>query len=312
MIAGKGRVMELTPEATLYWNFENFFTYSNVSYQIVKHLLSLTVAAFAAGLVYFAMSASQIAPRYRLASSISAVVMISAAIEIANVWLVWTQSFTFDSTILRWVPDPTTVFSNGYRYLNWSIDVPMLTTQLLVVMGLTKALYWSHWWKLTVAGVVMVWFSYFASFFESYRLVPGGNPVTYWVLFAIATVAWLYIYAALYGLVKDAQTRMSERAGATLWQCYWLLLVSWFIYPVAIAMPTIWPTETGVVVRQILYTTADISSKLIFGFLVGRVALLRSADEGFDMAVRTEDPELEAPDRFVGSKQGAERKRAAR
>ena len=304
--------MELTPETTLYWNFENFFTYSNVSYQIVKHLLSLTVAAFAAGLIYFAMSSSQIAPRYRLASSISAVVMISAAIEIANVWLVWTQSFTFDSTLLRWVPDPTTVFSNGYRYLNWSIDVPMLTTQLLVVMGLTKAVYWSQWWKLTVAGLVMVWFSYFASFFESYRLVPGGNPVTYWVLFLIATVAWLYIYWALYGLMKDAQTRMSERAGRTLSQSYWLLVVAWFIYPVAIAMPTIWPTETGVVVRQILYTVADITSKLIFGFLVGRVALLRSADEGFEMAVKTEDPELEAPDRFREEPFAEERRRRER
>ena len=290
--------MELTPDMTLYWNFENFFTYSNVSYQIVRHLLSLTVAAFFAGLVYFAMSASQIAPRYRLASSISAVVMVSAAFEIGNLLVVWSQSFSFDPELMRYAPAPDAVFSNGYRYLNWSIDVPMLTTQLLVVMGLTKAVYWSQWWKLTVAGLVMVWFSYFASFFESYRLVPGGNPVAYWVLFLIATVAWLYIYWALYGLMKDAQTRMSERAGRTLGQAYWLLLVSWFIYPVAIAMPTIWPTETGVVVRQILYTIADISSKLIFGFLVGRVALLRSADEGFAMAVSTEDPEIEAPDRF--------------
>ena len=303
--------MDLTPDVTLYWNFENFFTYSNVSFQIVKHLLSLTVAAFAAGLVYFAMSMSQIAPRYRLASSISAVVMISAALEIGNVLVVWSNSFTFDAALLRWVPNPETVFSNGYRYLNWSIDVPMLTTQLLVVMGLTKAVYWSQWWKLTLAGLVMVWFSYFASFFESYRLVPGGNPVTYWVLFLIATVAWLYIYWALYGIMKDAQTRMSERAGRTLGQAYWLLVGAWLIYPVAIAMPTIWVSETGVVVRQILYTVADITSKLIFGFLVGRVALLRSADEGFEMAVSTEDPEQEAPDRFREEGFGDEPRRRA-
>lgn len=293
--------MDLTPDQTLYWNFENFFTYSNVSYQIVIHLLSLTVAAFAAGLVYFIMSASQIAPRYRLASSISAVVMASAALEIANLWLVWRQAFEFDPELMRWVPVAETVFSNGYRYLNWSIDVPMLTTQLLVVMGLTKAIYWSNWWKLTVAGLVMVWFSYAASFFESYRLVPGGNPITYWVLFGIGTIAWLYIYGALYGLKQDAKTRMSARAGADLDRCYWLLVVAWAIYPIAIAMPAIWPAETGVVTRQALYTVADVTSKLIFGFLVGRLALIRSADEGFDLAIRYKDPENVMPSSVKGA-----------
>lgn len=299
--------MELTPDATLYWNFENFFTYSNPSYQIVKHLLSLTVAAFAAGLVYFLATAKQAAPQYRLTSAISGVVMISAAIEIANVWLVWTRSFTFDPEMLRWVPAADTVFSNGYRYLNWSIDVPMLLTQLLVVMGLTKAVYWTNWWKLTIAGLIMVWFSYFAAFFESYRIVPGGNPIAYWVNFLIATAAWLYIYYALFGLVKDARTRMSERAGQALWHAYWILFVSWFIYPVAIAMPTIWPAEIGVVTRQTLYTAADITSKLIFGVVLSRVAILRSADEGYEMAVANEDPERVAPDGFRGSE--AERSR---
>lgn len=290
--------MDMTPDTTLYWNFENFFTYANPSYQIVKHLLSLTVAAFAAGLVYFLATSSQSAPRYRLASSISGVVMISAAIEIANVWLVWTQSFTFDPDLLRWVPATDTVFSNGYRYLNWSIDVPMLQTQLLVVMGLTKGVYWRNWWKLTAAGLVMVWFSYFASFFESYRLVPGGNPAAYWINYLIATVAWLYIYYALYQIVKDARTRMSERAGRMLNQCYYVLFASWFIYPIAIAMPTIWPTEVGVVTRQVLFTIADISSKLIFGVMVTRVAILRSADEGYEMATSVEDPERVMPESF--------------
>lgn len=290
--------MDVAVDQTLYWNFENFFTYANPSYQIVKHLLSLTVAAFAAGLIYFAMTASQVAPHYRISSAISAVVMISAAIEIANVWLVWSQSFTFDPEVMRHVPADHHVFSNGYRYLNWSIDVPMLQTQLLVVMGLSKAVYWRNWWKLTIAGLIMVWFSYFASFFESYRLVPGGSPVAYWVNFLIATVAWLYIYYAFYGLLKDAQTRMSERAARTLGHAYWLLVASWFIYPIAIAMPTIWPSEYGVVTRQALYTAADISSKLIFGVVLGRVALLRSADEGFEPAIANEDPERVAPRRI--------------
>ena len=286
---------------TLYWNFENFFAYTNPSFQAVKHLLSFTVAAFAAGLIYFLVTSNQIAPHYRLSSAISGVVMISAAIEIANVWLVWQQSFAFSPAEGAWIRNPEQIYSNGFRYLNWSIDVPMLLTQVLVVMGLTGSAFWRNWWKLTVAGLIMVWFSYFAAFYESYRLVPGGNPTAYWVWYLAATVAWLYVYYVLYKLVRENALKMSDRAARALKMAWWILFGSWILYPIAIAMPTIWPTELGVVTRQVLFTAADITSKLIFGVVLGRCARLRSADEGFEMAVASEKPLPQyAPARFEG------------
>lgn len=37
-------------------------------------------------------------------------------------------------------------FSNGYRYINWSIDVPMLLTQFLIALGLTGAFFQRVCW----------------------------------------------------------------------------------------------------------------------------------------------------------------------
>ena len=40
--------------------------------------------------------------------------------------------------------------------------------------------------------------------------------------------------------------------------------------------------------RQILFTIADITSKLIFGVVLARCARLRSADDGYEPAVAAE------------------------
>ena len=119
-------------------------------------------APFAAGLVYFLATASRVSPRYRLSSVISGVVMVSAVLEIGQLYLIWSSGFRYIDGL--WRPAEGYLFSNGFRYVNWSIDVPMLLTQVLVVLGLTGRAFWGEWWKLTIAGLLMVWTGYFGQF----------------------------------------------------------------------------------------------------------------------------------------------------
>ena len=49
-------------------------------------------------------------------------------------------------------------------------------------------------------------------------------------------------------------------------------------------MPVFANSEGGVVARQITYTVADITSKIIYGVMLARVATLRSQEEGYDYA----------------------------
>lgn len=69
---------------------------------------------------------------------------------------------------------------------------------------------------------------------------------------------------------------------------WWLLLCSWTLYPIAYVMPALWDTADGVVLRQILYTLADISSKIIYGILLAVIARKISRTEGYDDAVPAE------------------------
>ena len=121
---------------------ENYFSYSPVAHDIVSHVLTLGYAAMAAGLVYFLATSQRAAPRYRISSALSAVVMASAFFELYQQYSVWNSAFVFNGEVWE---RGTTAFSNGYRYMNWSIDVPVLLTQLLVVLGYTGATFRRLW-----------------------------------------------------------------------------------------------------------------------------------------------------------------------
>jgi len=65
----------------------------------------------------------------------------------------------------------------------------------------------------------------------------------------------------------------------------WLLLSSWTLYAFGYGWPAWDGDPGGVVIRQALYTVADISSKLLYGVMLGRVAMMRSAAEGYAPAL---------------------------
>ncbi|WP_420391505.1 bacteriorhodopsin [Acuticoccus sp.] len=271
----------------MHLNIENFLEFTNPGYQIVRHLFVLSVAAFAAGLVYFIVSASSVAQRYRLSSYLSGVVMVSAAFAIFQLYSTWGEAFSFDPEKGRWVPVPHEVFSNGNRYVNWSIDVPMLLTQFLIVLGIAGASFWDKWRKFTIAGLAMVWTGYGGQFYESYRVSDGVEIVPFWLWFAVSSVFWLYLYVVLAQAISEVKAELSPRVRSSVMLAWRILLFSWILYPVAYVIPALLPTDDWLVVRQVAYAVADITSKLVFGIVLSRIALLRSAEEGFGPAMET-------------------------
>ena len=119
---------------TEFLSVENYQSYSPVAYEVVLSVLALGFAVMGAAFVYFIASSSNIAPRWRITSTISAVVMVSAFLELFLLLFDWQSVFALSGG--TWERDPDAgVFSNGYRYMNWAIDVPMLMLQLLIVLG---------------------------------------------------------------------------------------------------------------------------------------------------------------------------------
>jgi len=274
----------------MHLNIENFMEFTNPGYQVMRHLFILTTAAFAAGLVYFLVSANSVATRYRTSSYISGVVMVSAAFAIYHLYLLLGEAFSYDPEAARWVPVEGAVFTNGNRYVNWSIDVPMLLTQFLIVLGVSNQYFWQQWRKFTIAGLLMIWTGYVGQYYEAYRVAPGVEMVPFWVWGAISTVFYLYLYWVVGRTVADTKSQLSEKVQGPIILAWRILLVSWILYPVAYVIPAIFPADDWIVVRQICYTAADITSKLVFGVVLARAALMRSAEEGHEEAIQTRQP----------------------
>ena len=265
-------------------NIENYVEFSAWQYDLIRHLFTLTVAVFAAGFVYFILSARNIAPRYRAASFLSAVVMVSAAYEIFSLWLALQDSFTYTGS--NWVPAGDDVFSNGYRYANWSIDVPMLLTQLLIALGIAGKAFWSNWAKFTIAGLLMIWTGYIGQYFEPQAAgIEEASGLPFWIWGAVSTVFFVFIVYQVMMLTHKTQGDMPSRARKEFGYIGILLLVSWTLYPFAYGLAAWWPTGEGVVLRQGLYTVADIVSKLVYGVWLTRLAFMRSAYDGFEPAI---------------------------
>ncbi len=65
-------------------NFENMFSYSPMAYEMVAHVLTLGYAVMAAALFYFVLTMRSVAPKYRISSVLSVVVMVDRRTDAAD------------------------------------------------------------------------------------------------------------------------------------------------------------------------------------------------------------------------------------
>ncbi|MEM6459357.1 MAG: bacteriorhodopsin [Planctomycetota bacterium] len=277
-------------------NMENYFAYTSYQWEAVSHILVFGIGATLAGLVYFLATAHLVAPKYRMSSYLSGVVMVSAALILFNQSQSWESNFVYDGDTNMYVATYAVdgafgqTFSNGYRYLNWAIDVPMLLIQILFVVPLAagKRAY-PLAVNFAVFGTLMIGFSYIAQFFE-HGFNPearDGTAITlFWVFYLLGWLAYLVILVMIFkGVFAAIDERLSARAAKVTKGIWWLFLISWTIYGFVIAIPAFFWDASGSVWRQYLFTIVDVTSKVIYGAMLGQVAMIRSAEDGFQPAV---------------------------
>lgn len=261
----------------------NYFAFSQDQFHAVSHILTLGFGVFAAALFYFVLTMKQVAPKYRLSNVLSCVVSISALLILANQAFAWQLTFVYDETIDAYVRREGVMFSNGFRYMNWAIDVPHLLLQMLVVLPLVSmAKKWSYGVQFVVAGLIMILVSWIGSFFEAYRFVEGVSGGVFWLNEIIGWIAYLYIVVIVFKTVGEAKQRVAADVKGPLNAILVVLVVSWTIYGLVLLQPAVWWSAESVVSRQVLFTLADITSKAIYGVILGVVAAKISRHEGFN------------------------------
>ena len=266
--------------------FENYVGlqqgFSEMGYQIVSHVLTLGYVVMLAALFYFVLTIRSVAPKYRISSILSVVVMVSAFLLLYAQANNWTSSFVFDIERGKYyLGSGADLFNNGYRYLNWLIDVPMLLLQILFVVSLTRSSFSSIRNQFWFSGTGMIITGYIGQFYEVTDLV------TFAVLGAISTVFFIHILYLMKKVINEGKEGIPVKAQQTLNTIWVVFLVSWMLYPGAYLMPHLlgieggFFNESGVVGRQITYTIADVLSKVIYGILLSNVAKILSENEGY-------------------------------
>jgi len=249
-------------------------------------MFSFTAAVFAASLFYFAMTARQASEKYRTTFIISGVVMVSATLELFLLWMLWNQAFAFNAETMTFSRVEGKVFSNGYRYANWLIDVPMLLTQFLIVLQFTGKEFTSRWAKLTIAGATMIILGYIGQYYEPQ--VAGfvdGNAAPFWIWGGLSWLVFFYLLFVANDAVKVGKQALEPGAASLMVTAWRLLVLTWFTYGLAYlipGIPVINESGTWVVVRQFIYTVADVTSKVIFGLLLAQVAIIQSRADSAD------------------------------
>ena len=261
------------------------FVLSVEAYELVAHILTLGYAAMAAALLYFVLTIRSNAPRFRISSVLSVVVMTSALLLLYAQKQSWTEAFMFDGSMYV-SNDSADLFTNGYRYLNWLIDVPMLLIQILFVATLASRARKSYMTQFFISGPLMIITGYVGQFYEPGRLAAN---VPAWLIWgAISTVFFIHVLVLITKVIREGSSGMDASGKGLFRKILPLFFIAWFLYPGAYLMPILlnWGVsfEFMIVAQQLTYTVADISSKIVYGVMLNVTSTRLSEVEGYQQA----------------------------
>lgn len=270
--------------------FENYVGlesgYSEMAYQLSAHVLTLGYAVMLAALLYFVLTINTVKRKFRISSVLSVVVMVSAFLLLLVQQQNWISAFEYDTEAAAYMlssTDPGDLFNNGYRYLNWLIDVPMLLFQILFVVTLTTSSFTSVRNQFWFSGTGMILTGYIGQYYEV------TNPTLFFVWGTISTVFFFHILYLMKQVIDQGKEGIPAKAQQYLGTIWTLFLFTWMLYPGAYLMPYLFGgftepalSEVAVVGRHMTYTVADVGSKVIYGIYLTLVAQEISKAEGYD------------------------------
>jgi hypothetical protein len=255
-------------------------------FELVSHILTLGYAVMAAGLLYFVLTIRQNHPKFRMSNILSVVVSISALLLLFFQQQNWVAAYVPVTNLSGQVVEYTSngTFSNGFRYLNWLIDVPNLLTQILFVAMISGKAFRKYWRDFTLYGMLMIVTGYIGQFYEPGR--PVGSDLTAWLVWGgISTIFYVLILITMVRVIDQGAKNLKSSSMVGLFKFIkpWFF-ITWTIYPVAYLMPALFGGEIDsfvVVSQQVLYTIADVTSKIVYGIMLNTVSTFLSAEAKF-------------------------------
>jgi bacteriorhodopsin len=238
-------------------------------------MFSFTIATMGAAALFFFLSRSSVAPKYRPALLVSGLVVAIAGYHYVRIHESWHGAYSLTGDIFK---ATAASFNDAYRYADWILTVPLLMVELIAVLALPKAEGRSLLTKLVVAAALMIGMGY-----------PGevsSDPTTRWFFWGVSMIPFVYLLAILFSQLTKSLEIQPEAVRGLVSLARVVLLVTWSFYPIAYAIITVTGTKSasGQVALQIGYTLADITSKAGYGLLIYFMARAKSEAEGYMLA----------------------------
>ena len=245
---------------------------TQAQFDTVYNFLSFAIASQLFTTIFLLASQRRVLPRYRQALVISATVTGIAAYHYFRIFNSFDEAFVSKAvgghgTYAQAVGSS---FNEGYRYVDWLLTVPLLLTELVVVLALAKKLQASLLVRLIPASALMIALGY-----------PGeisGDNGTRNVFGLLSTIPFLYILYVLFVELTKSLDRQPAAVRTTVSNLRWLLLATWGVYPIAYIIPLYFPHSGAAawVAKQGGYSIADITAKCVYGLLIYRIARVKS------------------------------------
>ena len=241
-------------------------------FSVVSNMFSFTIAALGASAIFFFLSRTSVAPKYRPALMVSGLVVTIACYHYFRIYESWHIAYALTGEVFK---ETAQKFNDAYRYADWFLTVPLLMVELVTVLALPKHQRRGLLTRLVIAAALMIALGY-----------PGevSSDVTVrWVFWGASMVPFLYIMFVLFTELSKSLATQPEAVRGLVSFARLLLLVTWSFYPIAYAILTVTgKTAAGQVALQVGYTVADITSKAGYGLLIYFIARVKSESEGYN------------------------------
>ncbi len=255
---------------------ENELVFTPTQHAIVGHAFAVALGTHIVGFLYFLSRQGQVAPRFRTSTWLSMAVMAASGYLFYRLGQSWDLAFAQAGAELVRTPNR---FVGGLRYVNWCVTVPVLLVQVLYALDLTRSVAQRLRVVLVSSGVLMVlcgWIGQFSSGRDDGTLLLWG---------LLGTPPFVVLLAVLVPTLLGARAYLPPEAATTARNLVLVFAFFWGLYPIAYVLPAFSTSASTAVSAQLLFTAADIGSKVLYGVMLAKLCRLRSAADGYPPAL---------------------------
>lgn len=238
-------------------------------YSLVYNSFSFVIAAMGAATVFLFLSRSQVNSKYKSAVTISGIVTMIALYHYVRIFNSWEATYT---VVNGTVTATGQVFNDAYRYVDWLLTVPLLVTELILVMRLPGSEGTKKASLLAFLAVLMVALGY-----------PGevsNVASTRWLWWSLSMIPFLIIQYQLFVGLADSIRAQPESARGLVSSARYITVITWLFYPIVFILPMIGLSGASATVGvQVGYSIADVLAKAAFGVFIYTIALRKTQSE---------------------------------